>query len=222
MSQAVRCPKCGCFSPDNAILQFGQCYTGNGVAIVGRIDDRTAEACAAATQQLFVYFPLRTNRYRIVKCLQCREEMIVVNDIPPAVVHPISANDDPAVPKELPENIRRALFEAKKAHAIRLETASLLAARTALIRMQRHQECKGIDELASKGVITRFLAAQAHEIRLWANVAGHDDVPSDVPAPEDVEQLIGFLDVLLDTIYVQPARLEALRQKRTGQATSSK
>jgi hypothetical protein len=59
------------------------------------------------------------------------------------------------------------------------------------------------------------LAGQAHEVRLWANVTGHDDVVSE-PSALDVEQLLAYMDLLFETIYVQPEKLAALVKKRTG------
>jgi hypothetical protein len=50
---------------------------------------------------------------------------------------------------------------------------------------------------------------------LWANVTGHDDVVSE-PSALDVEQLLAYMDLLFETIYVQPEKLAALVKKRTG------
>ena len=91
--------------------------------------------------------------------------------------------------------------------------AALLAARTALIRMQREQECSKIKDLVDKGKITQLLWGQADEVRQWANATGHDEDPP-TPSKEDGEQLLGYIELLFDTLYVQPVRLLALKQKR--------
>jgi len=51
-------------------------------------------------------------------------------------------------------------------------------------------------------------------VRLWANATGHDDVPPDMPAAGDVDELLAYMDLLFDTIYVQPEKLRRLQQKR--------
>jgi hypothetical protein len=145
-----------------------------------------------------------------------RKEFVLKNQFPAIVVHP-----DPTptieVASEIPDSVRRAFLEAKRAHAAGLDIASLLAARTAMLRMQREQKCEGIDDLAGKGVITRFLAQQAHEIRLWGNLFAHEDPAADILSAHDVTQLLGFLELLFDTVYVQPAKLNELKDKRAGQ-----
>ena len=80
--------------------------------------------------------------------------------------------------------------------------------------MQRDQKCTKLNDLAEQGRISKLLAGQANELRLWANVMGHEDVSPDVPSTEDVEQLLRNVDMLLDAVYVQPARLTALQAKR--------
>jgi hypothetical protein len=119
------------------------------------------------------------------------------------------------VAKEIPDEIARLIVEAKKGHAIGAETAALLAARTALIRMLRDQGCSSFKELVDKHKLTPLLYGQADEIRLWGNVIGHEDVPADTPKAQDVEQLLAYLDEVLEMLYVQPARLQELREKRS-------
>ncbi len=197
------------------MLWPGNVYTNNSVHIRGVVDDRTGDAGSSSDKQLYVKYKLSSSNYRIIGCLQCHKEFVVTNAYPPVVVHPDQKTSVEVAP-EIPKNIGRVLFEAKQVHTMGAETASLLAARTALIRMQREQQCNGIDELATRGVITRFLADQAHEIRLWANALGHEDVSPDIPTQEDVGQLLMFLDLLFDTIYVQPVRLRQLQTKRAS------
>ncbi len=50
----------------------------------------------------------------------------------------------------------------------------------------------------------------AHEVRLGANLFAHPN-PDHLVAPEDAEELLGFTEVILDYLYVMPARL--LRRK---------
>ncbi len=211
---AIECPHCRCSTPHRPYRMYGPVFTTqNQIPIKGGVDERSGSVFMDDDASLTVTYELRSSSYMIVRCIECSGEFVALN-YPVAVVHPRKEpNVEPA--PEIPEPVRGILFEAKKAHSVGLETCSLLGARTALIRMQRQQECKGIDDLVAKGVITPFLARQANEVRLWGNVTAHEDVPPEHPESADVEQLLGFLDLLFDTVYVQPARLEALKAKRS-------
>jgi hypothetical protein len=187
--------------------------TGRGVAILGGYDSDRA-LVESTGRPMEAYFMAISTPYVFIKCVECGRDFIceVTSDV---VVWPLPGIN---VPEEVPKTIGKVMGEAKIAHAVRAETAALLAARTTLIRMQRHLKCSGIDELVSRGTITPGLAEQAHEIRLWANATGHDEVPDDVPSTEDVDQLLKFIDILFDTIFVQPKKLAALRDKRVNTA----
>jgi hypothetical protein len=210
---SVECPHCRCRTPADPVMSSGQVYTHTfRVPLTGKYIEGTG-AVYQSEQALVVKYPVVAYPYRIVECLQCNKKFVIESAPADRVVHPVSEpNLEPA--PEIPETVRRVLLEARKAHVNGLEVCSILAARTALIRMQRQQKCQGIDDLATKGAITQFLAKQAHEIRLWGNMTAHDDVPVDHPEAEDVVQLLTFLEVLFDAIYVQPERLAKLKEKR--------
>ncbi|MGA7871013.1 MAG: DUF4145 domain-containing protein [Candidatus Binatus sp.] len=156
------------------------------------------------------YYPLFGETYGVALCDECSNEYVVIISGPPRIVWPLPGVE---VPKQIPGEVSRPLIEAKKAHGVSAETAALLAARTALVRMQRQQKISKIDDLIEQGVITPVLAGQAHEVRLWANATGHEDLTTD-PSGDDVEHLIAYIDLLFETIYVHPERLAALKKKR--------
>jgi hypothetical protein len=83
----------------------------------------------------------------------------------------------------------------------------------ALEALWRDKQVSNLKELTEKGIISKQLYAQADEIRQWGNVAKHELI-SEAILKEDAEQLLAYLETLLDHVYVQPARLEALKQKR--------
>ena len=83
--------------------------------------------------------------------------------------------------------------------------------------MQREQKVSTFKDLVEAGKITRLLWGQSDEIRLWANAEGHEDV-EDSPRAKDVDHLLGYLDMVFDTLYVQPHRLEQLRARGTAGA----
>ena len=49
--------------------------------------------------------------------------------------------------------------------------------------------------------------------RGWANMIGHEDVPKAI-TKEDSEQLLTYLEALLNAVYVEPKRLSGLTQRR--------
>lgn len=85
--------------------------------------------------------------------------------------------------------------------------------RTTLIALQRQQGVSSLKELKEKEVISGLLYGQADQVRLWANMMAHEDVPESI-ASDDSEQLLTYLESLLDDVYVKPARLAVLSQKR--------
>jgi hypothetical protein len=63
-----------------------------------------------------------------------------------------------------------------------------------------------LDELVKGGTVPKPLADQAHLVRKYRNVGGHDD-DADVEAG-DVPLIRGFAEALLDFLYWGPAELE--------------
>ena len=208
----VCCPHCECQIPSGPKMVYGSVHTSGGIQVRGVIDDRTAEV-KASDELMNARYQLRGQNYAILECLECRKEFVIQN-WPQKVLCPIPSV---TVPSEIPDGVRRALIDAKLAHAIGADTAAVLGARTALFRMQREQKCSRLNDLVEQGKISKLLAGQANEVRLWANLTGHEEMSSDVPSPEDVEQFLRYVDMLFDTIYVQPAKLKALQTKRDGQ-----
>jgi hypothetical protein len=210
----VLCPHCQSKIPFVPELTGGQAFTSRRVPIKGALDD-VAVAVSNSETNLYVYYELRGVKFTITVCTECREQLVVENysirNSAPRVVAPLP---EPMIPSEIPENVRKVFKEAMQAHHIGADTASLLAARTALIRTLRDQGCSRIDDLAKQRKITPLLAEQANEARRWANLMGHDDVPADFPAGEDANQLLLYLEFLFDVIYVQPAKLKVLKVKR--------
>ena len=59
-----------------------------------------------------------------------------------------------------------------------------------------------------------MLYQQADEMRLWANVIGHEDFDQDAVTVEVCDELVAYVDSLVDAVYVQPARLARHREQR--------
>ena len=97
----------------------------------------------------------------------------------------------------------------------------LMLCRTALIALQRNRNVSQLVDLKDKGVISETLYKQADEVRLWANVVGHENINPEMVNKEDTEQLIIYVESLLDAMYVQPNRLAVLTNKRKEMQNNS-
>lgn len=204
---ALKCPHCQALVEPTLEKGSGEISTNRGAVIRANFDEDTGEYIGKGKQPYRGTFDLEGGGFSIFKCPNCRKNFVGQYR---RVVWPLP---DIPVPEELPRQIQIALIDAKKAHAVEADIAALLAARTTIVRMQRDLHVASLKELRENGRITEVLYRQADEVRLWANAFGHEDVP-DMVEPADVDQLLTYLDILLDAVYVQPARLAALQAKR--------
>jgi hypothetical protein len=203
---SVACPRCQTRVPFRVADGYGQVFTRvRGIPMCGTIDEHGV--VHASDQSLYARYHLEGTEYKILVCAECGKEFVGGNSRP---VWPLpNAN----APSEIPEEVRGPFIEALKAHAVGAETAALLAARTSLIRMQREQKISRISDLVDNGKITKLIWGQADEVRAWANATGHEEAPP-LPTREDVDQLLGYMRLLFDNVYVHQARLNALKRKR--------
>lgn len=117
------------------------------------------------------------------------------------------------IAEEIPEPINSQFEEAQTCLTVDAYFGCLLVCRTTLIAVQRNMGVASLRELKEKGLISNILYGQADEVRLWANMVGHEDIPDEV-AKNDCEQLLAYMEALLHAIYVEPKRLADLSQKR--------
>lgn len=125
------------------------------------------------------------------------------------------------VPEEIPSPVWLAVADAKRAYGAGAEIGVLLAGRTAIIRMQRNLGVSSLKALYESGKITQLLYEQSDQVRLWANDFGHEKLLQETPDRDDVEELLEYLDALLDVLYVQPNRLLRLRKQRQNRSQIS-
>ena len=78
---------------------------------------------------------------------------------------------------------------------------------TRLIRLQRNKEVSSLTELWEKEALPPTFFDAANEPRHWGNVIGHDDFDYEGVTREQVGELIAFMDIVLDMVYLIPARL---------------
>jgi len=70
-----------------------------------------------------------------------------------------------------------------------------------------------IDELANKKLLTTSQAALLHEERYLGNAALHE---LETPSNQAIEDGLGIVEGLMNTIYILPNKAERLRNRRRG------
>jgi len=123
----------------------------------------------------------------------------------------------------IPEPIRSEFEEANLCFTVRAYRASVSMCSAALEAMWREQGVSGLKELREKGIISKKLFKQADQVRRWANVAKHEPIHEAVTS-EEAEQLLSYLEKILDDVYVEEKQLSSLIEKleRVEKNASSK
>lgn len=130
-----------------------------------------------------------------------------------------------SLPQDIPEPVRSTFQEALLCLAAGALGGCVMMCRTTLERTLRDQGLKasnlneGLKVLKQKGVISQKLYSQADEVRLWGNMVAHKDFDQKTLGPQTCEELVVYIDSLLDAVYVQDAKLAkhaALRKQATS------
>jgi len=204
MSKLI-CPHCGAFT---AFLPAQ--IRGKGLLVERSTEDRDMWE-EVSIRAVTPHRPGQTT-YAILICAGCEQRFVAKEEYDGwSAVYPTVHK---TVSEDIPEPIKSEFEEAHLCFAIGAHRGCLLVCRTALIDMQRQQGVSGLNELKDKGIISPFLYRQTQEIRLWANMIAHELMLPEAVTKEDTEQLLVYLETLLDAIYIQPKRLSALIQKR--------
>jgi hypothetical protein len=125
---------------------------------------------------------------------------------------------DSAIPKEIGDDFN----EANKCLAVEAKKATVAMCRRVLQNTciskgasPNADLVKQIEELESKRVINPSMKEVAHTIRVIGNWGAHpqDDPLKDVTL-DDAFEVAKFTSEFLEEVFVRPARLEALKQKK--------
>lgn len=124
-------------------------------------------------------------------------------------------------PEHWPEEVGRFWVQAHRSAKDENWDAAAVMARSALQAALRHQQAVGkslqqeIDDLASKGILPPHMKAWAHELRTLGNDAAHPG-SSAAASPEDVRDVVHFLDFLLQYLFTLPHDIDEYRTRRQG------
>ena len=119
-----------------------------------------------------------------------------------------------AVSDDIPGPIKSAFRDAVMCLGIGSFGGCLMMCRTVLIRLQRQQGVGSLQELSAQGRISQQMYEQADEVRLWSNMVGHEDFDQGALTNDTCEELVDYIESLLNALYVQPARLARHRELR--------
>lgn len=119
---------------------------------------------------------------------------------------------------EVPEIIQKIMIEARVTYAAQCYRSSAVMARRALEAITVDKgETEGklfqrIKNLVTDGKIDKNLGEWATEIRLIGNSGAHYD-PGDDVEKEDANQILMFIDQLINFVYILPSAISKRRNK---------
>lgn len=149
--------------------------------------------------------------YGIMACQSCQKHFVAKEEADGwLAVYPLQHRP---MANEIPEPIKSEFEEANLCFAIGAYKACLAICMVALESLWRHQNASGLNDLKAKEVISSRLFDRATEIRLWAGLVKHEFI-HEMVTKEETEELLTYLEEILHDVYVQPARLAALTEKR--------
>lgn len=208
--RSVRCPSCDAVIPVLPIQVDGK-------VLDTKYSDPDKLLYGLARYPAFVPEVLykHDTGFALIQCNGCATDMLAL--IPeedykkPKVVWPLpglSISDD------VPEPVRSAVLDGKRAYAADSTTGAVMSIRTAIERIQRREKVKSLSDLWETRSLPKSLFDSANEPRLWGHVVAHDDFDPAAVTGQHVHDLLDFVDLLLDTLYVTPARLERAKKSR--------
>lgn len=78
---------------------------------------------------------------------------------------------------------------------------------------------KKIEKLAEDGLLTKAQAELLHEERYLGNAALHEMA---TPAVQDIEDGLGIVEGLINTIYILPSKAKRMKERREAKAKAAK
>lgn len=202
----LKCPTCGSPTP------FTPIYLTRG-EIFDYVDGTREAASSSKVVEAVMQQSWRGSRYAILCCQDC-ENLFVVADLPDGggwrVVYPIPHK---TVAKEIPNPVKDEFEEANLCFAIGAYRACAAMCQRTLESLCQNKGVSGLNQLRDDGIISPRLFDRATEIRLWAGIVKHKPIAESV-TKDDAEELLTYLDDILNHVYVEPAHYKARKEKR--------
>jgi hypothetical protein len=191
---------------------------GKNISLGNQLDLDRCPHCQVDSPNLLSLHHLETTNadgglkraWRIYKCGRCGG---LVTAWGPTFNGPVVAvfPESRTVQAELPDRAREYLGQAlgslhAPAGAIMLAASSV----DAMLKAKAYKEGSlyaRIDQAATDHLITKEMAAWAHDVRLDANDQRHADESDSLPSSEDAQRAVEFAEALGDFMFVLPARV---------------
>lgn len=123
-------------------------------------------------------------------------------------------------PQHWPDDVGRYWLQAKRSLKDENWDAAALMARSALQVALRDQKAKGkslkdeIIDLASKGILPPIIKDWSDEVRELGNDSAHPKPNQPPTNPNDANDIVEFLDYLLEYLYTLPHQIDQYRERR--------
>lgn len=123
-------------------------------------------------------------------------------------------------PEHWPEEIGRYWLQARRSIQGENWDAAAVMARSALqIALRDHQAIgkslkQEIDDLASKGILPPTMQEWANHIRELGNDSAHPNPEQGPTNPQDAQDIVAFLDFLLEYLYTFPHQIQQYQERR--------
>jgi len=207
----IICPLCGVYTSFNPIS------ISKGGHVIAN-DDGDEPSSHHQIVKAYTDDNGKNSNYGILKCLSCENRFIVqkvMNDW--VAVYPLLHNK---VSTHIPEPIKGEFEEAYLCFAAGAYKAAICMCQIALEATWQQQKVSDLKGLLDKGSISQRLFKQATQVRLWGNIVKHKLV-SELATKDEVEQLLSYLEKVLDSVYVEDKQLDDL-SRRLKQVRSKK
>ena len=82
-----------------------------------------------------------------------------------------------------------------------------------MFRLLRDKEVSNFKQLVGEQIITPAIYGGVDQLRLWAAIAGHDDIDVDTFDDQEVEDILDYLGTALEAVYTHQARVDKYVQR---------
>ena len=198
----LQCPICGVFTA----------FSPEAVKIIGINENAQIKTGLVSVNQYRTITQDEPDRisYAISRCQSCDNRFITEKQKNEWVtVYPIPFKP---CPEGIPEPIRSELNEARRCFAVGANRAAVTMCATALEAMWHDKKLKNLADLKNKGIISDKLFRKADQVRRWANIAKHELI-HDFVTYDDTEQLISYVEKILDDVYLEEIEISGTMQK---------
>lgn len=147
--------------------------------------------------------------YAIIVCQACDRHFVAKGNGEWIAVYPIMHKP---VSEDIPPPMRGEFEEANLCYAVGAYRACVSMCQITAEHVWNEQQVSGLSELKEKGIISPRLYDRANEIRLWGNLEKHKLIIDPI-SQGDAKQILDYLEILLDEVYVEPKQLDILTEK---------